>query len=106
MNAVKDQVVRLVEIELAAANEKYPAFHSAHEGYAVLLEEVEEARDDIETIIDYLGYAWNNIRYDSNPAGNLKTVKARAEQLACEAIQVAAMAQKFLDVGESHDENL
>ena len=42
MNAVENQVRELVKVELAAANEKFPPFHSAHEGWAVLKEEVEE----------------------------------------------------------------
>ena len=44
MNAVETHVRNLVEIELAAANERFPPFHSAHEGWAVILEEVDELK--------------------------------------------------------------
>ena len=42
MNAIENDVRALVDKELDAANERFPQFHSAHEGYAVILEEVEE----------------------------------------------------------------
>ena len=57
--------------ELERANEKHPVgFHSAHEGYAVILEELDEAWDEIKS---------NNI------------VGARAEM-----VQVGAMVLRFL----------
>ncbi|MFK7691512.1 hypothetical protein [Paenibacillus sp. HJGM_3] len=56
--------------ELRKAMRKFPPFHSAHEGYAVLLEEVDEAWDAIKR---------NDL------------VHARAEM-----IQVAAMALRFI----------
>ena len=45
MNAVLANVRQLVDVELAAANERFPQFHSQHEGWAVLKEEAEEAED-------------------------------------------------------------
>lgn len=36
MNAVLANVRQLVDVELAAANERFPQFHSQHEGWAVL----------------------------------------------------------------------
>jgi len=59
-----------IDAELTRAQSLFPAFHSAHEGYAVLLEEVEEL--------------WFEVRHN-NPPG------ARQE-----AIQVAAMALRFI----------
>jgi hypothetical protein len=58
----------------------YPDFHSAHEGYAVLLEEVEEL--------------WAEVK---------KSPKKRdPDAMRTEAIQVAAMALRFLiDVCEN-----
>ena len=41
MNAVLANVRQLVDVELAAANERFPQFHSQHEGWAVLKEEAE-----------------------------------------------------------------
>jgi NTP pyrophosphatase (non-canonical NTP hydrolase) len=60
-----------VDRELLAAQRKFPTgFHNAHEGYAVLLEEVDEA--------------WNAIKKND-------ILHAREEM-----VQVAAMAVRFL----------
>lgn len=34
MNVIENDVRALVDKELTAANERFPQFHSAHEGYA------------------------------------------------------------------------
>jgi hypothetical protein len=65
-----DEVLR----EIANARENWPPFNSAHEGFAVLLEEVEELKSHVWT---------NQKRRD------LKAMRK-------EAMQVAAMALRFM----------
>lgn len=65
----------LVQRELRLAREKFPAFNSHHEGFAVLKEEVDELWDAVKM--------------------NHKALK-RDTQIRQEAIQVAAMALRFL----------
>ncbi len=65
-----DEAVSMVRVELLKAQAKFPAFHSSHEGYAVIHEEVDELWDEVKS----------NNRF-----------KQRAE-----AVQVAAMALRFL----------
>lgn len=60
--------------ELASAQSKYPAFHSSHEGYATILEELDEL--------------WDEIRNKPDKRSIMKMRK--------EAIQVAAMALRFI----------
>lgn len=43
MDAVEKDVRLLVKKELRAANQNFPMFHSAHEGWAVIREEMSEA---------------------------------------------------------------
>lgn len=62
------------EMELRAASEKFAPFNSAHEGYAVLLEEVDELWDEVKIRTDF---------------------RSR-EKMRKEAIQVAAMALRFV----------
>lgn len=60
--------------ELAWARKTFPPFHSAHEGFAVLLEEVDELKAEV----------WKH------PARRSPGAMRR------EAVQVAAMALRFL----------
>lgn len=61
--------------ELRAARTKFAPFNSAHEGYAVILEELDEL--------------WEEVR---------KNQKVRSvERMRKEAIQVAAMALRFIE---------
>jgi hypothetical protein len=71
-----------VRSELTRATERYPAFNTAHEGYAVLLEEVDELKTHV----------WMR-------QGLRITHAMRAE-----AVQVAAMALRFaLDICSTED---
>ena len=66
-----DKLLGLVKGELKLAVEKFPPFHSAHEGYAIIREEVDELWEDVKANKGY-DVAFN------------------------EAIQVAAMAVRYL----------
>ena len=98
LNAVKNHVRNLVEIELAAANERFPQFHSQHEGWAVILEEQVELGTEFDKIKGYMGDIFNKI-IENNPVSlEIGLVQIHAVNAACEAIQVAAMCQKFLEM--------
>ena len=43
-----DDILAEVKIELIKTNEKFPLFNSTHEGYAVILEELDEMWDEIK----------------------------------------------------------
>lgn len=62
----------LTEYELASP--KYPQFHSTHEGYAVIKEELDEL--------------WDMVKANKGLSGNSEMRK--------EAIQIAAMAMRFI----------
>jgi hypothetical protein len=66
-------IIELAIEELHSAQQNWPAFNSAHEGYAVLKEEVDELWDHVKT--------------------NQK--KRDLAKMRKEAIQVAAMALRF-----------
>jgi hypothetical protein len=69
-----DDTLAIVRAEVRRATAKYAPFNSAHEGYAVLLEEVEEL--------------WAEVK--KAPAA--RDPRAMRE----EAVQVAAMAVRFI----------
>jgi hypothetical protein len=96
MNVCENEIRDAVEAELIAANEKYPPFASLHEAYAVILEEYEEADDELMACDEFIQDVWRYTKED-NTQGALeafKYLKHRAEHLAQEACQMAAMANK------------
>ena len=92
-----EEVQALFDKELKKANENNPQFHSSHEAYAVLLEEVEEAKEEMEDLNLYTGFIWNDVKNGGCLRGDLKWAKEFASSLIREAIQVGAMCDKFLD---------
>lgn len=72
-------------------------FHSQHEGYAVIKEEIEEAAVEMDKINQKLIGLWDSVKRDEYPNVSILLIKKHAELLACEAIQIAAMAQKFIE---------
>lgn len=63
-----------IEVEYVKAIGSFPAFNSAHEGYAVMLEEVDEL--------------WEEVKKNQK--------KRDVEKMRKEAIQIAAMAVRFI----------
>ena len=96
MNAVKSQIAGLVSEELERAKEAHEDFHSLHEGYAVLLEEIDESRDEIQIIQADAAALWRCVKNDNALEAKLALVEIEdaAVRLAAEAVQVAAMARK------------
>ena len=96
MNAVKSQLAELVSVELERAKEEHEDFHSLHEGYAVLLEEIDESRDELQIIQADAAALWRCVKNDNALEAKLALteIEDAAVRLAAEAVQVAAMARK------------
>ena len=62
-----------VNNELSAAMQRYPSMSSPHEGYAIILEELDELWDEVKP----------------------KPANRSIDRMRAEAIQVAAMAMRF-----------
>lgn len=97
MNAVKEDVEKLVQKELESANQKFPMFRSDHEGAAVIFEEIEESKANQLNVELVFSHLWKGIKKDRTDMNLMNGLKREAINLACETIQVAAMAQKFID---------
>ena len=101
MEKLKNSVEKLMEIEVVDSNKKFcPIFHSEHEAYSILKEEVEEAADELEEVQDQLNYMWDGIKRNNSTVYTTeiaKRMKTYAINLSAESIQVAAMCQKFID---------
>lgn len=100
MDAVRADVEKLVDKELESANQRFPMFRSDHEGAAVICEEIQEAEQDLKMAKSLFEDLWNAVKRNESPnflANQLLRLNGVAIRLSCEAIQVAAMAQKFID---------
>lgn len=95
-----NEVKEVMNGELQRANDKFPLFRSHHEGLAIIEEEVFEAQDEANDMAHHFNTLKDYIFSDDTLAlkrGCAKDLRDAASRLACETIQVAAMAQKFLD---------
>lgn len=107
MNKVLNKLPALVAEELEAANVDHPPFHSLHEGWAVLKEEVDETKDNMNIVDGYINVMWVDVRADDavSVKRSAENLKRFALDIAAEAIQVSAMAQKLIDYIEGGARN-
>ena len=91
------QASEMIDTALKQANEMYPLFHSLHEGYGVMKEEVEEATGDFDIIV-----YWYNDYWAATKADDFERARKAAEQMKhiarkaiAELAQVGAMAAKI-----------
>lgn len=81
-----------------ACSEWGDTFASLHEGYGVIAEEVQEACEEQERVMTTLGDLLHKIRTGSpNDIENVcERIERYARLMACESVQVAAMARKIV----------
>ena len=104
----KNFIKAAIASETENAKEKWgDKYHSEHEAWAVLSEEVEEANEAFLKIGNITRILWHYVRKANKTeddqrhhAENLRYLKDHAQELAIEAVQIAAVAQKFLDTLE------
>lgn len=103
----KENILQAIEKEKEAAILNHGYFHSDHEFWAVLKEEVEELKEataKTELITTFLNKIWESIKENKEPNKNrLEVIKLSAKQIALEAVQVAAVIDKYLE-GESNEQ--
>ena len=97
MKELTNSVKLLVEDELTSANKKFGMFNSTHEGYAIIMEEVEELDYELGRIKYLLSNLWSTIKNNEKQGSLLERLRINATNAAAESIQIAAMAQKFID---------
>ncbi len=75
-------------------------YNSTHEGYAVLLEEVEEAESELERIKEEMSDLWQNVKQNDNAAVTdaLRRISTYAYFMLQETTQIVAVANKFRGV--------
>lgn len=103
-----NEVNGLIATELSRANEQHPMFHSDHEAWAVTREEYMETEDALKQLEYELRYTDYMTRHDNTKDMVERVGKLRdcALHVACEAIQTAAMAEKWLESRRDKDVSL
>lgn len=100
MDELISEVKQLVLKEYDRATKMHgPVNHSSHESYAVLKEEMEEAREELIHSEMHLDRYWKSVKGDdyASQVENIASVWNKAILAACECIQTAAMACKALE---------
>lgn len=108
MKELLNEMARLCEGELQRANKRFPMFASDHEGAAVVLEEIEEVKEALCGIEAYYAELWDSVKENRDIEARVCAggLKKEAKNVAAEAVQVAAMAQKFIDSQDIRDEKI
>lgn len=84
--------------ELRNIVKKYgPTYHSEHEGFAVLMEECQEAAECDKDMQESLENLWRSIRENDFSNFELSQVYHTALAMAEEAVQVAAVCERFME---------
>ena len=105
MNVTRPIIEHCVDVELEAARKEHEEFHSLHEAYAVTLEEVQEADEEMDAVKYYANAFWDCVRSDDAECADkqLAHIEKCAVSLAAEAVQVAAMARKARRLGKGEN---
>ena len=98
MNELLAEIREVIGWEYSRAVATYGAMNNSdHESYAVILEELQEAKEQYDALEDSFAYFWKLTKTNAEPQFKLSTLnvmREAAEWLAAEAVQVAAMIYK------------
>lgn len=91
----KECITAAIFAESQRAERLHGKFHSSHEGYAVLLEEIEEAQEILEKIKEDASILWDVIRQNGNGMEDAFSIYLRAISCCGEMVQIGAVAAKY-----------
>jgi hypothetical protein len=103
-----EAIDKAIVYELQNIVKNYGAVYaSEHEAYAILKEEIEEASEDMEQINRNLAYLWALIKNNHIKAGGgaISETIDYAKMLAQEAVQCAAVCERFLETIKREEEH-
>ena len=107
MKELQRDIEYLVSEELTRANKKNPLFHSDHEAFGVIEEEVREVIGEVELITanctEFRDATYKDSAFDTK-ADAILGIKIAAVKCACEAVQVAAMCEKWVMSNEKDED--
>lgn len=92
-----NKIAEIVNQEVIDSTKKYGEFNSSHEGYAVLLEEIEELSTEHSSMIYWKQRLWESIKANDGKhiEEAINNLKILSTKLLHEGVQAAAMVIKF-----------
>ena len=99
-----DGLIKIVtiatELEQRRAYTEYGALRNLNEAYGVLAEEMDEVDEEITRLVDEFSAILRMIHHKDDLVDTIASIHNHAKMAACECIQVAAVAKRFLDLIE------
>ena len=90
----------MAKLEQERAAEVHPPFASAHEGYAHIQEETEEAKAELDYIEVQTGLLWGEIKRKGIGLEDVDRIEDAALRGAAELVQLAGVCQKYKESAE------
>lgn len=92
-----ENINKLVDSELENSKNRFNNINSSHEGYAVILEEVEEVQEEIINFEQSLQTLWKAVKNNSteDQSEHIKAMEIISTQIIKESIQIAAMCKRY-----------
>lgn len=108
MESLMKAIYDMAKEEYERANSSHGPIAFAHEGWALVKEELEETQEELDDVEGYIAGMWDNIRLDDLPEAKSKATLAWAAAIrcACEAVQVAAVCYRFMDLKEEEKQDV
>lgn len=105
MESAKElHIEALIDDELSRIIEEHGLFVDDHQAYAVIKEEVEEAREEMIIIRENMVKFWERVRADDlDNSDIMESIQIHGIELIKEAVQVVACARKY-DLGKLKEE--
>ena len=97
-----EDLIRIVsmsaELEKRRAYREYGELRGLNEAYGVLAEEMDEVDEEISRLMEEFSVVLRMIHHKDDLADTIANIRNHAKLAACECIQVAAVAERFLDL--------
>lgn len=90
-------IEKLIGSELENARSRFDNMSSSHEGYAVILEEFEEAQEEMYNFQLTLQSLWKAVKSNDecSKSENIKLMEDVSKNIIKESIQLGAMCRRF-----------
>ncbi|WP_139905629.1 hypothetical protein [Clostridium thermarum] len=95
IDEIKVLVEKAVAEECVRAMKAKGMFVDGHQAHGAILEELEEAIEDFQRVIDKFKIFWGRVRKDADAMDPVQLMKLYAINASSELVQVAAMCKKY-----------